>query len=268
MRRDEARATIQDPAANRARPCERKAPIIRFELYVETGPRHGRTMVHVPALAGCVATGPTTQEAIENARSAIRARIEFLRRHGEPVADPDPIELVVAEEDTTSGWLGFGVGFFGPDRAPIGADEAARQATWLTWSREELVAAARAWADAPSGPSAYTAAEPAPAGPGRTVGAILLHVADAERGYLNAALGPVPGLSAAVTAIERAADEPWEPLARARTLVLQRLAATTDEERAAVVQRGKGQRTVRRMLRRMLEHEWEHTLEIQARLKA
>jgi predicted RNase H-like HicB family nuclease/uncharacterized damage-inducible protein DinB len=249
---------------------ERKAPTIRFELYVETGPRHGRTMVHVPALAGCFATGPTTQEAIEHARSAIRARLEFLRRHGEPVADPDPMELVVAEEDTTSGWLGFGVGFFGPDREPIGEDEMARQATWLTWSREELIAAARAQVGAAQAAAARAdAAEvtPEPAGLGRTLGAILLHVADAERGYLTAALGPVSGLSGAVTAIERAGDEPWEALARARAIVMERLAVTTDEERSAVVQRGKGQRTVRRMLRRMLEHEWEHTLELRARPK-
>jgi predicted RNase H-like HicB family nuclease/uncharacterized damage-inducible protein DinB len=215
-------------------------------------------MVHVPALAGCIAVGPTTEEAIENARTAIRARLEFLRRHGEPVADPDPLELVVAEEDTTSGWLGFGVGFFGPDREPIGADEAKRQMTWLTWSRDELVAVARA---------ELGVASAEPAGGGRTVAAILLHAADAERGYLNSALGPVPGLNAAVTAIERAGDEPWEALARARGIVMERLATMTDEERAAVVQRGKNQRTVRRMLRRMLEHEWEHTLELQARLE-
>jgi predicted RNase H-like HicB family nuclease/uncharacterized damage-inducible protein DinB len=215
-------------------------------------------MVHVPAMAGCIAVGPTTDEAIENARTAIRARIEFLRRHGEPVADPDPLDIVVAEEDTTSGWLGFGVGFFGIDREPIGADEAKRQVAWLTWSRDELLAAARAQ------PGTATAE---PAGGGRTVAAILLHAADAERGYLNSALGPVPGLNAAVTAIGRAGDDPWEALARARGLVIERLAAMTDEERTAVVRRGKDERTARRMLRRMLEHEWEHTLELRARLE-
>jgi predicted RNase H-like HicB family nuclease/uncharacterized damage-inducible protein DinB len=215
-------------------------------------------MVHVPALAGCIAVGPTTEQAMENARSAIRARLEFLRRHGEPVADPDPLELVVAEEDTTSGWLGFGVGFFGPDREPIGADEAKRQVVWLTWSRDELVAAARAQ------PGTATAE---PAGGGRTVASILLHAADAERGYLTSALGPVAGLNAAVTAIERAGDEPWEALARTRDIVIGRLAAMTDEERTAVVRRGKDQQTARRMLRRMLEHEWEHTLELRARLE-
>jgi predicted RNase H-like HicB family nuclease/uncharacterized damage-inducible protein DinB len=252
-------ATIERPTGNDAPGITSERPrSIRFELFLETGPRHGRTMVHVPALAGCFATGPTTEQAIENARSAIRARLEFLRRHGETLADPEPLELVVAEEDATSGWLGFGVGFFGSDRESIGAEEAERQATWLAWSRDELLAAARAQAEVGTSE---------PAGRGRTTGAMLLHVADAERGYLHSALGPVPGLSAAVTAIERAGGEPWEALARARGIVMGRLATMTDAERSAVVQRGKNQRTARRMLRRMLEHEWEHTLELQARLE-
>jgi predicted RNase H-like HicB family nuclease len=56
---------------------------MRFNLYLESGPRRRKTMVHVLALPGCIATGPTTEEAIENVPSGIRARLEFLRRHGE-----------------------------------------------------------------------------------------------------------------------------------------------------------------------------------------
>lgn len=231
---------------------------MRFDLYLESGPRHRKTMVHVLALPGCFAMGATNEAAIANARPAIRERLDFLGRHGEPPIDPEPMELVVAEEDTTGGWLGFGVALFSPDREPISADEARRQVTWLGWSREELISAARAL------PGELTTN---PAGGGRAVVAVLHHVAGAERAYLNSVLGPVPGLNAALTAAERAGSDPWDALARARGMVLERLAAMTDAERALVVQRGGQLRSTRRMLRRMLEHEWEHTLELRARLE-
>lgn len=231
---------------------------MRFDLYLETGPRHRKTMVHVLALPGCVAMGATTEAAIENARSAIRERLDFLGRHGEALIDPEPIELVVAEEDTTGSWLGFGVALFGPDREPISTDELRRQVTWLGWSREELTSAARAL------PGELTTN---PAGGGRAVIVILHHVAGAERAYLNSVLGPLPGLNAALTAAEQAGNEPWDAFAQARAMVLERLTAMTDAERALVVQRGGQVRSTRRMLRRMLEHEWEHTLEVRARLE-
>src|SRR3970282_168094 len=62
---------------------------MRFDLYLGSGPRRRRTMVHALALRACIARAPTTEEAIENAPPAIRARLEFLRRHGEPAADPE-----------------------------------------------------------------------------------------------------------------------------------------------------------------------------------
>lgn len=231
---------------------------MQFELYSESGPRRRKTMVHVLALPGCIATGPTTDAAIENTPSAIRTRLAFLAHHGEPVTDPEPIELAVAEHVTEGTWLGNGAASFGPDREPLGADDARRQMTWLAWSRDELIAAARAQ------PGELTAE---PAGGGRTVAAILHHVAGAEWAYLNSTLGTVPGLSPALTAIERAGDDPWEALARARGVVAERLAAMTDEERTRLIERGAVLRTVRRMLRRMLEHEWEHVLELRARLE-
>ena len=80
-------------------------------------------------------------------------------------------------------------------------------------------------------------------------------------------LGSVPGLNAALTAVERSGDEIWEPLAQARGLIVERLALMSDEELARLVQKGGEPRSTRRMLRRMLEHEWEHTLELRARLE-
>jgi predicted RNase H-like HicB family nuclease/uncharacterized damage-inducible protein DinB len=230
---------------------------MRFDLYLESGPQHRKTWVYVPGLAGCSTVGATSEEAIENARVAIRDRIGFLRSHGEQVADPEPIELVVAEHFIERKVLGFGQQTFATDREPLTSAEAARQLRWAGWSRDELVAAARA--------QPYPLHEKPPSG-GRSAAEILSHVAGAEWSYVSSTLGTLLGASQAIAAIERAGDEPWSALAAERETLISRLAAMTPDELARVLEReGKPPRSARRMLRRLLEHEWEHDLELQAR---
>ncbi len=231
---------------------------MRFDLYLESGPQHKRTWVYVPGLPGCVAFGPTTEQAIENAAGAIRGRLDFLRRHGEDPPDPEPIELHVAEHVIERKFLGFGWQIAATDREPLSADDAARQLRWAGWSREELVAAARA--------QLLPLAEAPPSG-SRPAAAILSHVAGSEWSYVNTALGTVPGYSAAIAAIEAAGNEPWAALAAERATLMARLRAMTPEELTRVVEReGRPPNTARRMLRRLLEHEWEHVLELRARV--
>jgi predicted RNase H-like HicB family nuclease len=230
---------------------------MKFDVYLETGPKHRKTMTHVPSLAGTTAMGETTEIALENTQAAIRERIAFLRRHGEEHPDPEPIALNVAEEDTTGGFLGFAIGFFESDLEPVPPRELEREVRWAEWSREELLKAAKAQ---PGG------LRSGPKGKGRTPAEILAHVAGAERAYLNSVVGPVEGLNAQIKAVENSPDDPWDALARAREILLARIRALTPEERRAVVQRGKEHRTARRMLRRTLEHEWEHVLELRSRL--
>jgi predicted RNase H-like HicB family nuclease len=232
---------------------------MKFDVYIETGPKHRKTMTHVLSLAGTTATGETTDAALENTRGAIRERVAFLRRHGEEQRDPDPIELTVAEEDTTTGFLGFAAGTFGPDLEPIAPRDLQRQVQWAVWSREELIEAARAQRGG---------LRSGPPGKGRTPAEILAHVAGAERAYLHSVVGPVEGLNDAIKRVENSPDDPWRALARAREILVARIVAMTPEERRAVVQRGKERRTARRMLRRTLEHEWEHVLELQSRVQA
>ena len=45
-----------------------------YALYLESGPKHKKTMVHVLGLLGCIAQGPTTEAALEAAPQAIRGR--------------------------------------------------------------------------------------------------------------------------------------------------------------------------------------------------
>jgi predicted RNase H-like HicB family nuclease/uncharacterized damage-inducible protein DinB len=233
---------------------------VRFDLYLESGPQHRKTWVSVPGLPGCWTVGPTTEKAIENARTAIRERVAFLRGHGETVPDPEPIELVVAEHVIERSLLGYGQHSFAADLDPISPDEAARLLRWADWSREELVAAARA--------QTLMLAE-RPASGGRSAAAILSHVAGAEWSYVSSTLGRLAGGSAAVAAIERAGEDPWAALAAERQSLMVRLHGMTPEELSRVVVRGDGKpaRTARRMLRRLLEHEWEHALELRARLE-
>ena len=62
---------------------------VTYGLYLESGPRRQKTMVHVPDLLGCMAVGPTTEAALAVTPDAIRAYLESLRKDGEPIpADP------------------------------------------------------------------------------------------------------------------------------------------------------------------------------------
>ena len=55
--------------------------MIEYSLYIESGPRRQKTMVHVLDLLGCTVHGPTTEEALAATPDAIRAYLRFLRRH-------------------------------------------------------------------------------------------------------------------------------------------------------------------------------------------
>ena len=231
---------------------------MRFDLYLESGPQRRKTWVYVPGLPGCVAVGPTSEAAIEIARAAIGQRLDFLRRHGETIPGAESIDVVVAEHVIEREFLGYGQQFFPPDAEPLTAAEARRQLRWTEWSREELVAAAGAQ------PEPLTVR---PAAGGRSAAAIISHVAGAEWAYVSATLGTLPGGGAAIAAIERAGEQPWEALAAERRTLMARLGALTPEELSRVVERkGRPRWTARRMLRRMLEHESEHLEELRSRL--
>jgi predicted RNase H-like HicB family nuclease/uncharacterized damage-inducible protein DinB len=231
---------------------------LRFDVYLESGPQHRKTWVFVPGLPGCVAVGPTSEAAIESAPAAIAERLDFLRRHGETIAGAETIDVVVAEHVIERELLGYGQQFFPPDAEPLTKDEVRRQLRWAAWSREEFVAAARAQ------PKPLTVR---PAAGGRSAAAIVSHVAGAEWAYVSSTLGTLRGGSAAIAAIERAGEQPWEALAAERHALMARLDALTRDELARIVERhGKPRWTVRRMLRRLLEHESEHTQELRSRL--
>ena len=235
------------------------------DLYLESGPRHRKTMVHVLDLLGCVAVGPTTEEALAATPDAIRAYRRFLRRHGEPAepAEPSapsaPFETRVVEHVTVGEWLGNGSPYlvFGPDLESVTEAEIEAFLRRFHGLREELAG----WAAGRTGGQL----DVPPEGGGRTARAVLLHVLGGPLGYVGAFLGGAPGLSAIVGAAERGELGLPEALRRIGTMTAERVRATSPEERAAVRERGTHRRTLRKALRRVLEHDWEHLAELSRR---
>src|SRR5688572_7934015 len=121
-----------------------------YGLYLESGPKRRKTMVHVIDLLGCVAVGPTTEEAVANTPGAIRAFRRFLSRHGEPVDPEAPFETAVVEHITEGDWLGNGSPYFTLDRdlEPLGDEEVERLVRRVEWLCDELAGWAATRTDA------------------------------------------------------------------------------------------------------------------------
>lgn len=234
--------------------------MITYDLYLESGPRRRKTMVHMLDLLGCVAVGPTTEDALAATQDAIRAYRRFLRRHGEPV-DPDaPFDTRVVEHITEGQWLGNGSPYlvFVPDLAPATDEDIATFLRRFRALREDLATWAAAQTD--------EQLDAPPAGGGRSARAVLLHVlGHSVGGALSAALGGATGFSRIAGAAERGEIGLVDGLRRVEALAAERVRATTPEERAAVRERPKDIRTLRKALRHILEHDWEHLAELARR---
>lgn len=230
-----------------------------YALYVESGPRHKHTMVHVLDLLGCVVQGPTTEEALVATPDGIREFLAFLHRHGADVVPNAAFDTVVKEHVTKGSFIGQGnpPDGFAPDFAPLSEDESRALVERLRWMRDDFRAVLERLAPA------ELAAIPSK---GRPVAAIIEHVTGASAGYLRYTVGKVDGLAAAT----RAANENIGDLAALDALWALdggRWAALTEEERTRTVQHGQEAWTARRGLRRALEHQWEHLDEVSRRQK-
>jgi predicted RNase H-like HicB family nuclease len=233
--------------------------MVAYDLYLESGPRRRKTMVHVLDLLGCVAVGPTTEDALAATPVAIRAFRRFLHRHGEPVDLDAPIAPRIVEHITEGEWLGNGSPYltFGPDLEPLTEAEIDRLLARVRWLGDDLAD----WAAAQTG--AHLAA--APMSGGRPARAVLLHVLGAQGSYLAAALGGAPGFGRLHGAAERGEVDLADALRQSAALASKRVRATTPEERIAVRLLTNRTYTLRKALRRLLEHGWEHLAELSRR---
>jgi predicted RNase H-like HicB family nuclease len=236
-----------------------------YKLYLESGPKMRTTMVHVLELLGCIANGPTTEEALDVTPEAIRRFLAVLQRHGEKVDPEAKFDTSIAEHVTEGSYIGYGnpASGFGPDFQPLGRKELAVHLRRLGWLGEELAGIAKGLS------AKELKTKPAK---GRPIGEILRHVIATHAEYVR-----VAGLSKPdeMKQIAKEADTRWdEPgwledgLRRMFELANERFEGATDEELRQEVQRGASLYTARRGLRRGLEHAWEHLREIERRLEA
>lgn len=230
-----------------------------YALYLESGPKHKKTMVHVPELLGCIAQGPTTETALENTPAAIRLYLGFLARRGEAVDPDEEFTTHVAQHVTEGDWLGNGssAARFDFDFEPLATAEVEKYIRWLGWTRGELLRLAGDLSD-----------EQLDAVPerGRPIRAILEHIFGAEPAYVRTALGNFKELSEATSSRARQALGELECARWTREVEVARIRAATAEELNRVSEHGATLYSPRKMLRRMLEHEWEHVVEIADRL--
>lgn len=230
-----------------------------YALYLESGPKHRKTMVHVLDLLGCVAVGPTTEEAIANTPEAIVAYLRFLRRCGEDV-NPEAFFTTHVEEHITEGtWLGNGDPYiaFGPDMEPVSQAELKLLVNRVLTLRNELAS----WVESASDADLEAMVQ----GSSRSSRSILLHVLGPTGGYVSPVMGTIRGVSTLQTQAERGQLPIAEALRQTAAIVAERLSAATEEQRTQPVVRPKEVRTLRKGLRRTLEHDWEHLAELSRR---
>lgn len=231
-----------------------------YGLYVESGPKMRKTMVHVPGLLGCTANGPTTEEALAATPDAIRGYLRFLARHGEVVDPAAEFRTRLVEHVMEGPFIGNGDSsiMFGPDPKVPTAAEIARCAKRFAWIRTDTVSMVEGLTPA------KLKAKPKPLG--RPIADILPHVMESSRAYIRAVVGPVPELDEVASLLRKGAMRGVDAMAAAIEPTVERLTAMNAEERRRQVQHGQSLWTARKMLRRVLEHEWEHHEEIRARL--
>jgi len=234
----------------------------KYSLYLESGPKHKKTMVHVLDLLGCIAQGSTTKSALESTPEAIRTYLRFLERHGEAVRPAGAITTVVEAHITKGTWLGNGdpTPGFAPDFKPLSTQNRSIHLQRLAWMQSDLLELIR--------DETQEQLRLEPKGGGRSIHHILQHMAESQAVYLRSVVGPVAGLSEALKAVQNEGPDSLPlTLSTVWDITNARLESLTDDERKQSVTHGQVVWTARRCMRRMLEHSWEHLLEISERLK-
>ncbi len=226
-----------------------------YALYLESGPQHKKTLVHVLDLLGCVVQGDTTDEAVAAAPDAIRAYRHYLQRHGEKLDASTKIETRIAEHNTDG--LFSGQAIWPQDLKPVAPAVLARYLRWLDWSRADLLSLTKQIDE-----KGLRAKPPK----GRSLRDILLHVLDADKSYVYGLVGPLKTMGDPTNAADRGELDLRVALKEARGAAIVRLKTLTPAERARVRKSGQSTYSAYRVIRRMLEHEWEHRSEIAARL--
>ena len=231
-----------------------------YKLYLESGPRKKKTMVHALDLVGCIAKGSTTDDAWDRTPEAIRAYLRFLKRHDQAVDPNGEFETIVAEHVIEGEWLGNGdpALVFQPDLDPLTLEDAERYIQRSQWLRAEVVALVDGLTCEQVEAEQFTN--------DRTIRAMLEHMLDSEHFYVST-LGKIHGLPGVGTIVEKRQGDLLDWMSYVRALEIERIRSLTEDERSRPIVHWKRTWTARKVLRRMLEHEWEHLVELSQRLE-
>ena len=230
-----------------------------YKLYVESGPRRKKTMVHILDLLGCIANGPTTEEALARTPAAIDNYRRFLSRHGATVDVGAEITTEIAVHITEGIWLGNGDPslLFEPDLLPLTEEDGEEFILRLEWMWVEIAALVSGLSEAQL--------DEKPIPKGRALRSILEHILESEYAYMYA-YGRPEGLPALGSIVKKKEGALLEWMATVQSVEYERLRSLTWEERSEPFIHWKYTRTARKVMRRMLEHRWEHLMELIDRL--
>ena len=234
--------------------------MVEYALYLESGPRKRKTMVHVLDLLGCIARGATTEEALEATPGEIRRFQGFLKRYGEMVEPDKNFSTVVAAHVMEGNWLANGdpTPGFAPDFQPLTTEDLAIYLRRLSWMHADLTGIIQSISED------QLVVEPMDGS--RSIFHILSHVAESHANYLRMTVGKVEGLKEALLAITPDVQLIQAALSSIWNLSIGHMETLSDIERTQAVAHGQTIWTARRGVRRMLEHQWEHLQEIRERL--
>lgn len=232
-----------------------------YALYLESGPQHKKTMVHVLDLLGCVVRGATTEAALAGTPEGIQTYLQFLQASGEPIDAAAPFTTHIETHVIGTSWIGEGnpAGGFAPDFKPLSRHEFNAYIHRLDALHERLFKLIQ--------PLSLAQLHDSPINGHRSIFHILEHSADSEYAYLRQQIGPDKAIQKAFKEINSA--NPLLPAALLDYwhLLSDRLRAFSDAELNAQVPHGQTLWTAYRTLRRLLEHNWEHCEEIRERME-
>ncbi len=217
-------------------------------------------MVHVLDLLGCIANGPTTEEALAKTPKAIHDYLHFLQRQGEDVDPEAEVQTEIAEHITEGVWLGNGDPslVFSPDLEPLTTEEMELFINRLEGMRLEMVALIGDFSEAQL--------EEKPQPKGRPIKTILEHILESEYAYM-AAFGRPQDMPGTGSIVKKRQGDLLDWMAYVRGREIERLRSLSSQERSEPFIHWKYTRTARKVMRRMLEHQWEHLTEIKERLE-
>ena len=233
-----------------------------YTVYIEEGT--GGAMAHVAELPGCFAVGSNASLATGAVAPAIARFLQWLKGHREPIVPeahvkrPTVLDISVADVRHAGSptQAGSRAELFDFDKEAWDDYKLERTLRWLSYSRADLLVRVQGLTEQQMKSRLVL--------PGRTIWDTLMHVANAEYGYINRVAGPLDDVEPVTD--DRPSDA-RERLALVREILVRRARAIPQEKRGEVILPTWADRpdepwTLAKALRRALEHEREHTAEL------